>query len=63
MTHGRKGPKGSFGGKLDDLVKEFPQDPPKGPGKLEKTDADGTHLNERLFEAAWRKAREGHQLR
>ena len=62
MPNRRRREKGSFGGSIDDLVKVFPDRPGKGGGngsrRLEGGDMDDRHINDRLFEAAWRKARD-----
>jgi len=56
---GRKDRSGNFGGKIDELVKQFPHERPathrKETGDNAKADTDGRHINDRLFEAAWRK--------
>ena len=65
MPNRRRKEKGSFGGSFDELVKVFPDKPRKNGGngsdKREKGDQDDRHINDKLFEAAWRKAREEHQ--
>ena len=61
MPNRRRREKGSFGGSIDELVKVFPDK-----GKPDKTrnerdrpgQQDDRHINDKLFEAAWRKARE-----
>jgi hypothetical protein len=59
MPHERPQKKGSFGGHLDDLVKQFERElvePRKDDaGKRPKDDDD---VHDRLFERAWRKADE-----
>ena len=62
MPNRRRREKGSFGGSFDELVKVFPDKPRKnggnGPGQNETDGKDDRHINDKLFEAAWRKARE-----
>lgn len=64
MSGTRPVKKGSFGGHLDDLVKHFEHEPP---GKSQRSGRDGRDLkdghdvHDRLFESAWRKARETHR--
>jgi len=61
MPNRRRKKKGSFGSHFDELVTVFPEKPRRRqtddagrePGK-----ADDRHINDKLFEAAWRKARE-----
>jgi hypothetical protein len=62
MAH-RRAEKGSFGGQLDELIKVFPKEPPKGRKNGQSGDRSGEdlHVNDRLFESAWRKAREEDQ--
>ena len=57
----RKDKSGNFGGKIDELVKHFPKERPaarraqsdeKAPPKR-----DDRHINDLLFESAWRKSR------
>ena len=58
MPHRRRAEKGSFGGQLDDLVKNFPHKPiADDAAKTQQQDED-RHINERLFESAWRKPRD-----
>ena len=61
MPNRRRKVKGSFGGSFDELVKVFPDKPAKGeagkPGRDERGKKDDRHINDKLFEAAWRKAR------
>lgn len=56
---GKKDRSGNFGGKIDELVKRFPHERPathqKETGDKAKADTDDRHINDRLFEAAWRK--------
>jgi len=62
MPHRRRRQKGSFGSHFDELVKQFPheesarRDKSKDDGESPKDDGD---IHDRLFESAWRKAREG----
>jgi len=62
MPHRRQVRKGSFGGRLDQLVGHFPdkQRAARGRKRTEpgKPTKDDRHINERLFEAAWGKGRE-----
>ena len=61
MPHRRPVRKGSFGGRLGDLVEHFPDDAPrsggKPPNKPRAAKPDNRHINDRLFGGAWRKAR------
>ena len=57
----RRVEKGSFGGQLDDLVKVFPPKGQKGEETVDRS-GDGRHINDRLFESAWRKARDEDRL-
>ena len=59
MPHRRKGQKGSFGAHLEELVQKFPREPLKGPPKADEPgrQEEARHINDRLFESAWRKAR------
>jgi len=58
MPHRRRVEKGSFGGQLDELIKVFPK---KSAGarpdqaKGDHRDDDDRHINDKLFESAWRK--------
>jgi hypothetical protein len=56
---GRKDRSGNFGGKIDELVKQFPHERPaprrKETGDKVKAGTDDRHINDRLFDAAWRK--------
>jgi len=56
---GRKDRSGNFGGKIDELVKQFPHERSaprrKETGDKAKAGTDDRHINDRLFEAAWRK--------
>jgi hypothetical protein len=60
MPRKRPVKKGSFGSHFDELVKQFPneQPTPKADGDGKKSRSDGRHINDRLFESAWRKTRE-----
>jgi len=56
----RRVEKGSFGGPLDDLIKVF-RDPPAKDGKDGKAgdrSGENRHIDDRLFESAWRKAQD-----
>ena len=56
MPHRRRAEKGSFGGQLDDLVKNFPHGPAADDAaKTGRGQDDDRHINDKLFEAAWRK--------
>jgi hypothetical protein len=61
MPNRRRKERGSFGGSFDELVKVFPDKPRKNGGNAsgqnETGGADDRHINDKLFEAAWRKAR------
>jgi len=61
MPNRRRKKKGSFGSHFDELVTVFP-DKPRRPqtndSAREHSEADDRHINDKLFEAAWRKARE-----
>jgi hypothetical protein len=63
MPHRRPVKRGSFGGRFDDLVKQFPRREGDAQGdEADRPDASNPeerHINERLFESAWRKARRG----
>lgn len=64
MPHRRRGQKGSFGSQLDELIKVFPKERVKDRKGEDGGDAlptDPEHINDRLFESAWRKAREKDQ--
>lgn len=61
----RKDKIGNFGGKIDELVKHFPNERPsarreqsgeKAPPKREER-----HINDLLFESSWRKSRKKDQ--
>ena len=61
MPHRRRKEKGSFGSSFDELIKVFPDEPSKDETavKSDRSDQkDDRHINDRLFETAWRKARE-----
>ena len=64
MPHRRVKKKGSFGGHFDELVKHFPDDDAK-PAEAEQDGAEreDPYINDKLFECAWRKAREADQAR
>jgi hypothetical protein len=56
--------KGSFGGHFDELVKHFPEDKPaKGDRSSHGREPGPTDVHDRLFESAWRQAREARALR
>jgi hypothetical protein len=62
MPHRRPVRKGSFGGRLDDLVEHFPdresgRQRGKQRSKAGQHDTDDRHINERLFGRAWDKRR------
>jgi len=62
MPNRRRKEKGSFGGSFDELIKVFPDEPAKDQTAIESDqsdDSDDRHINDKLFEAAWRKSREG----
>lgn len=58
MPQRRRVQKGSFGSHFDELVKNFPHEPEKPDGeareKRDRGDNDPKHINDRLFESAWR---------
>jgi hypothetical protein len=61
MPHRRRVEKGSFGGQLDELIKVFEKDPPSSKfaaSKGEPRNGDECHINDKLFERAWRRKRE-----
>ena len=61
MPNRRRREKGSFGGAIDELVKVFPDKPAKSRHRSDRDQSgheDDRHINDKLFEAAWRKARE-----
>jgi hypothetical protein len=62
MPHRRPNKRGSFGGRFDDLVKQFPDRETDSERAAEEKkrgfDTEKRHINDRLFESAWRKARE-----
>jgi hypothetical protein len=65
MPHRRPVRKGSFGGRLGDLVEHFSEDAPRSRGKLpykpRAAKPDNRHINDRLFEGAWGSARKASQ--
>ena len=63
MPHRRRVKKNSFGGHFDDLVKHFPAQPPKEPGRDEARPKDERGIHERLFDSAWRRADEARPRR
>ena len=66
MPHRRSVRKGSFGGRIDQLVEHFPEGAPrprgKAPTEAGPTKPDDRHINDRLFEGAWRTAGETSRL-
>jgi hypothetical protein len=61
MPNRRRKKKGSFGSHFDELVTVFhekPKRPQTDVSDREHGEADDRHINDKLFEAAWRKARE-----
>ena len=63
MPGRRQVKKGSFGGHFDELVKHFPEDKTGRTNAPGKPKLDPKDVHDRLFEGAWRAAREGPQLR
>jgi hypothetical protein len=65
MPHRRKVRKGSFGSHFDELIDRFPKDGDTADpaDKDESERKDRRHVNDRLFESAWRKAPENHDTR
>ena len=67
MPNRRRREKGSFGGSFDELVKVFPDKPRKKGGNRPDGQVTGgrddRHINDKLFEAAWRRAREERPVR
>jgi hypothetical protein len=54
--------KGSFGSHFDEVVKHFPHDEPANGEDADGRSKPGTtdrNVHDKLFESAWRKAREG----
>ena len=65
MPRRRPVKKGSFGGHLDELVRVFEPDRPKKsdqPEEQTRPERDA-NVHDRLFESAWRKAREDQESR
>lgn len=62
MPHRRTIRKGSFGAHFDELVKHFPHErqQPKGDDSEERDSLDegASSVHDRLFERAWREARD-----
>lgn len=62
---GRKDRSGNFGGKIDELVKHFPKERPAArraqSGEKPPPKQDDRHINDLLFESAWRKSRKKDQ--
>ena len=58
MPQRRRLQKGSFGSHFDELVKIFPHEPEESGSnardKRSDGDEDPRHINDRLFESAWR---------
>ena len=66
MPNRRRREKGSFGGSIDELVKVFHDKPAKSGNRSDRDhpgDKDDRHINDKLFEAAWRRAREERPVR
>jgi hypothetical protein len=65
MPGRRPDKKGSFGGHFDQLVQVLQPDPTQKANRLEKRAAQGedSNVHDRLFESAWRKAREDQESR
>jgi hypothetical protein len=57
---GRKDKSGNFGGKIDELVKHFPNERPAArreqSGEKPPRKRDDRHINDLLFESSWRKS-------
>jgi len=58
MPHRRTVKKGSFGGRLDEVVKHFPEEraDPSSAADPKRSD-DDKDIHDRLFERAWRERR------
>ena len=55
MPQRRRVQKGSFGSHFDELVKNFPHEPEEPVReKRDRGNDDPRHINDRLFESAWR---------
>jgi hypothetical protein len=66
MPRRRPDKKGSFGGHFDELVRVFEPEPrsrPDSGGKPQMPAADDASVHDRLFESAWRAAREKDEAR
>ena len=65
VVTGKKNRSGNFGGKIDELVKHFPNEPAAArrqqSGEKAPPGPDDRHINDRLFESAWRKSRKERQ--
>lgn len=62
MPHRRDTQKGSFGGHFDELVTHFRHEDGRQRDKADKRNKpakDDSNIHDKLFESAWRKAREG----
>jgi hypothetical protein len=61
MPGRRPDKKGSFGGHFDQLVQVLQPEPRRKPDRSEKRapEDEDSNVHDRLFESAWRKAREG----
>jgi hypothetical protein len=58
MPHRRTIKKGSFGGNFDELVKHFSDQPHERSPRNDQRPKDDKTIHDRLFERAWREARE-----
>jgi hypothetical protein len=65
MPRRRPEKKGSFGGHFDELVKVLEPKPAKKADRLETQtpSVEDSNVHDRLFESAWRKAREDQESR
>jgi len=66
MPHRRRKQKGSFGGHFDELVEQFPHGEaakPKKSDPRDKPSKDDASVHDKLFESAWRKARDNQSSR
>lgn len=61
MPHRRRIKKGSFGSHFDELVKHFSHDEPAPDPPKRDDNPDERHINDKLFENAWRKVRKSKQ--
>ena len=55
MPHRRRIKKGSFGSHFDELVKHVPDDETAPDAADRDKRPDERHINDKLFESAWRK--------